>query len=93
MSTSSYVQLTIGCQFHNRGLFPLDCFERRNYIEIHKDAYRRYQGFHDGNKPISNDEEEGPTRIEDIEMPWIVEVLIRGKMSGADRVLDWVVSL
>jgi hypothetical protein len=78
--------------FTYRGLFPLDCFERRNYTEIHKDAYRLYQGFHHRYNPTSDDREEARTRVEDIEVPWIVEVLIRGKTTGADRLLDWVVS-
>lgn len=86
-------QLRVKCQLHNRGLFPLECFERRNYIDIHKDAYRLYQRFHHKCDIASNDKEEAPTRLEDIEVPWIVEVLIRGKTSGSDRLLDWVVSL
>lgn len=89
----SNAQPKIECQFHDSELLPLKCFARRNYIDIHQDAYRMFGSFEHRHNPAGNGKEEAPIRAEDIEVPWIVDVLIRGITAAADKLLDWVVSL
>lgn len=77
---------------HNRGLFPEECFEKRNFSDVRDDALRMYSRNEGIATPDSNPNEKVQSRRRVVQSPWAIKVLAQGKSSGSDQLLDWLVS-
>ncbi|MCJ1469663.1 DNA binding protein [Pseudocyphellaria aurata] len=67
-------------------LFPEDCFEKREYTDVHEEGELLYRKFHNA----ASSEATATNVPARVNKSWTLTVLARGKTSGADKILDWM---